>query len=149
MQAEKFEIKPYAPRYADDVIALWEKCNLTVPWNDPAKDIVRKLDVDPELFLAGFLSGKLVATAMGGYDGHRGWIYYLAVSPDHRKRGYGKLMVDKIESELKARGCPKINLQVRKTNTAVIRFYEKIGFSEDEVASFGKRLIPDTDDAVP
>jgi ribosomal protein S18 acetylase RimI-like enzyme len=116
---------------------------LVVPWNNPVRDIRRKLEVQPEMFLVCSLSTKIIATVMAGYDGHRGWINYLTVHPDHRRTGIGKRMVEEAEILLRAAGCPKINLQVRSTNTKVIEFYKKIGFKVDDVISFGKRLVPD------
>jgi len=128
---------------ADTVVGVWQRCNLVKPWNDPYKDIQRKLAVSRELFLVGEHNGELIATVMGGYDGHRGWIYYLAVDPAHQQNGYGRIIMDAIAEKLLALGCPKINLQVRTSNTDVIAFYERIGFTQDDVVSFGKRLIPD------
>src|SRR5690606_31810132 len=126
------------------IVQLWTDCGLTRPWNDPYKDITRKLAVHPELFLVGTLAQTLVATAMGGYDGHRGWVNYLAVAPMHRRRGYAAILMHHIEQRLRAMGCPKINLLVRRDNTAVTTFYEKLDFQADDVISLGKRLIPDT-----
>jgi len=126
------------------VIALWQRCELTRPWNDPRKDILRKLSVQPELFLVGELGGTLVATVMAGYDGHRGWVNYLAVAPEHRNAGYGRSLMRHVEAELEARGCPKLNLQVRTANGAVLDFYRAIGYTVDDTVSLGKRLIPDT-----
>ncbi len=124
-------------------IQLWRNCDLTRPWNDPLLDIKRKLAVDPELFLVGILDNNLIASVMGGYDGHRGWIYYLAVDPDQQGAGYGVSLMQAIEARLLSRGCPKINLQIRAENKAVIDFYTSLGFSEDKTMSMGKRLIPD------
>jgi ribosomal protein S18 acetylase RimI-like enzyme len=137
------EIRSYEPRDEIHVIRLWNKCGLVVPWNNPVRDIRRKLEVQPEMFLVCSLSTKIIATVMAGYDGHRGWINYLTVHPDHRRTGIGKRMVEEAEILLRAAGCPKINLQVRSTNTKVIEFYKKIGFKVDDVISFGKRLVPD------
>ncbi|MCA9922515.1 MAG: GNAT family acetyltransferase [Anaerolineales bacterium] len=136
-------IRPFDEKDTDAVVGVWQRCNLVRPWNDPHKDIRRKLAVSPELFLVGELHGELMATVMGGYDGHRGWIYYLAVDPAHQQKGYGRILMGTIAEKLLALGCPKINLQVRTSNTEVIAFYESIGFTQDEVVSFGKRLIPD------
>ena len=127
----------------EEVVVLWEACGLLVPWNDPRRDIQRKLEVQPELFLVGCLDGKLVASVMAGYEGHRGWVNYLAVHPDYRRRGIGKQMMGRVEELLLGLGCPKINLQVRKTNREVINFYQGIGFKNDEVIGLGKRLIAD------
>jgi ribosomal protein S18 acetylase RimI-like enzyme len=136
-------IQPYAPQYEEEVVALWRRCNLVRPQNDPRKDIRRKLAVNPELFLVGLENGKVVATAMGGYEGHRGWVNYLGVDPALRRRGLAREIMQALEQKLIARGCPKINLQVRKDNTEALKFYARVGYKEDEVFSLGKRLIPD------
>jgi GNAT superfamily N-acetyltransferase len=125
------------------VIALWERCGLTRSWNDPRKDIRRKLDVRPDLFLVGVLEGRVVASVMAGYEGHRGWINYLAVSPEHQRKGFGRIMMAEAERRLQEAGCPKINLQVRSSNTAVIEFYRRLGYGVDDVVSMGKRLVHD------
>src|SRR4051794_4812348 len=111
------------------VIELWQRCDLVRPWNDPEKDIRRKAKVRPDLFLVGLLEGKIVASVMAGYEGHRGWLNYLAVAPEYRRRGYARTIVEEAEKLLRAAGAPKINLQVRTTNQEVIEFYRKIGYS--------------------
>lgn len=126
------------------VVELWEKCGLLRAWNDPRLDILRKQSVGAELFLVGSVNDVIVASVMGGYDGHRGWMNYLAVDPQHRKGGFARLIVTALERRLVAVGCPKVNLQVRTDNTSVLEFYRQIGYSVDEVTSLGKRLIPDT-----
>ena len=136
-------IRPFRPEDQDTVIALWQACGLTRPWNDPVKDIARKQAVHPELFLVGEADGRVVASAMGGYEGHRGWVNYLAVAPDCQRRGFGAALMRHLEAELTARGCPKLNLQVRAGNDAVIAFYERLGYADDRTVSLGKRLIPD------
>jgi ribosomal protein S18 acetylase RimI-like enzyme len=136
-------IRPYQLRDEAGVIELWLQCNLVVPQNNPEKDIKRKLRMNPEWFLVGVLGGHIVATCMAGYEGHRGWINYLAVSPHHRRQGIGRRIMEEAEKELRSAGCPKINLQVRETNRAVIQFYERIGYTRDAVVSMGKRLVPD------
>ena len=125
------------------VISLWRDCGLVVPHNDPAKDVARKLAVGRDLFLVGTTDEGIVASVMGGYEGHRGWVNYLAVSPDCQGRGYGRQMMTAIEERLLERGCPKLNLQIRASNQAVVDFYRAIGYREDPVVSMGKRLIPD------
>ena len=125
------------------VVALWQACDLTRPWNDPYKDIARKLQVRPDLFLVGEVQGRLMASAMFGYEGHRGWVNYLAVSPDHQRQGHAQAMMQHGEALLLASGCPKINLQVRASNAQVLAFYESLGYRDDQVVSMGKRLIPD------
>ena len=137
------KIRIYQEKDEADVINLWVKCDLVVPWNNPHLDIKRKLKVNPELFLVGILDGEIIASIMGGYEGHRGWINYLAVAPAYRRRGYGQKMMAAIEATLKAMGCPKINLQVRSSNAAVIQFYQAIGYKLDDVVSLGKRLVED------
>jgi len=133
-------IRPYTSEDQDAVIALWEACGLVVPQNDPRRDIQTKIQFQPNLFLVAMAEDRLVGTVMAGYEGHRGWINYLAVAPAQRRRGIAKKMMASAEKKLHALGCPKINLQVRRTNTTVINFYRAIGFMEDEVISFGKRL---------
>lgn len=125
------------------VITLWESCGLVVPQNNPVADIARKLRVNPEWFLVGEVEGVIVASCMAGYEGHRGWINYLAVHPDQRRQSLARQMMEHAERLLREAGCPKINLQVRRSNAAVIAFYESIGFSVDEVVSLGKRLQRD------
>ena len=136
--------RSYEVRDREGAISLWKKCGLVVPWNDPVADIARKVEVGGELFLVGELSGDIVATVMGGYEGHRGWVNYLAVSPKYRRCGYGRAIMAEVERRIKARGCPKINLQVRSTNSEVISFYGSIGYNVDEVVSLGKRLVGDS-----
>ncbi len=123
-----------------EVIDLWHRCSLVVPQNDPKKDIKMKLKVQPELFIVGVVSNRIVSTIMSGYDGHRGWIYYLAVDPDFRQNGIGRRMVEKVEMKLRKLGCQKINLQVRNSNKSVIAFYEHIGFGDDDVLGMRKKL---------
>jgi ribosomal protein S18 acetylase RimI-like enzyme len=139
----KIEIRPFDPSDEASVVQLWTDCGLVVPWNDPHRDIRRKLTVQPEMFLVGCSDAQIIASVMAGYDGHRGWINYLAVHPEHQRTGVGRLMMEEVESLLRAAGCPKINLQVRSTNAQVIEFYEAIGFNTDDVTSLGKRLEPD------
>ena len=125
------------------VISLWQDCGLVAPHNDPVKDLRRKQRVNPELFLVGVFQGQIVASVMGGYEGHRGWINYLAVSPNQQHSGYGKAIMAAVEERIRAQGCPKINLQVRSSNEAVIRFYESLGYAQDRVVGMGKRLEVD------
>ena len=136
-------IKPYHPNNQQAVINLWQACNLVVAWNDPVKDIQRKMLVDPDLFLIGELSEDIVATVMGGYEGHRGWINYLAVSPEHQRKGYARAMMQQVEVLIQQKGSPKINLQVRSNNIDVIQFYQAIGYDIEDAVGLGKRLIPD------
>ena len=137
------EIRQFDPPDTVDVVALWEACGLTRPWNDPRADIARKQKEQPELFLVALLDGHVVGVVMGGYDGHRGSISYLAVAPDRQGQGVGRALVERIEEMLSQRGCPKINLQVRIDNDQVNGFYEALGYEPFQVTDFGKRLIPD------
>ncbi len=114
---------------------------MTRPWNDPHRDVARKLATQPELFLVGVFDDRIVATAMVGYEGHRGWIHYLAVSIGHQRKGFGRAMMAEAEHLLIERGCPKINLQLRSSNRDAIGFYRALGYIEDDVVSLGKRLI--------
>jgi ribosomal protein S18 acetylase RimI-like enzyme len=136
-------IRPYQPADEAAVVALWDRCNLTRPWNDPRKDVRRKLAVQPDLFLVGELDGAVVGTVMVGYDGHRGWINYLGVDPACRRRGLGRALMAEAERRLRQAGCPKVNLQVRTSNADAIEFYRRIGFAMDDVVSLGKRLEHD------
>ena len=112
-------------------------------WNNPNFDIQRKLNFQKELFFVGLLNDEIIATAMFGYDGHRGWLNYFAVLPNFQKRGFGKKLMTFGEMALIEKGCPKLNLQIRNDNTKAINFYQKVGYREDAAVSFGKRLIED------
>ncbi len=134
------QIRPYQASDLAQVLALWRACNLTIAVNEPRKDIERKLAVSPELFLLGEFEGRVVASVMAGYEGHRGWINYLAVAPSYRRKSYGRLMMAAAEQLLDELECPKINLQVRSANAAVVAFYASLGYVTDDVVSMGKRL---------
>jgi ribosomal protein S18 acetylase RimI-like enzyme len=136
-------IRPYQEPDESAVIALWDECKLTRPWNDPRKDIARKLSVQRELFLVGEVEGHVMASIMCGYDGHRGWVNFLAVRPQFQRRGYGHALMQAAEQGLLAMGCPKINFQIRSSNESVLAFYRHIGYFQDDVVSLGRRLIPD------
>jgi len=139
----QLSIRAFTETDRQGLVALWEACELVVPWNNPNKDIDRKLQVNPELFLVAKHGNAVVGSIMGGYEGHRGWINYLAVMPEHRCSGLGRQLVETLEAMLLDRGCPKVNLQIRSTNTSVIEFYESLGYVNDKAVSMGKRLIPD------
>ena len=136
-------IRPYADADQTAVVALWQACELTRPWNDPVKDIARKQGIQPEWFLVGEIDGTLIASVMFGYDGHRGWMNYLAVVPERQGQGHAKALIAQGEALLLAAGCPKISLMVRRSNTQVLGFYQALGYGQDDVVSLGKRLIPD------
>ncbi|MBN9605724.1 MAG: GNAT family acetyltransferase [Actinomycetales bacterium] len=141
-------IRPFAEGDTEEVVALWEACGLTRPWNDPRRDIARKLVVQRELFLVGEtrdpeVGTRLVATGMGGYEGHRAWINYLGVHPDARGRGVGRAIAAELERRLAAVAAPKINLQVRQGNDEALAFWAALGYSVDAAVSLGKRLVED------
>ena len=136
-------IRPFKEGDEEALVLLWNMCKLTVPWNNPYKDIARKLKVQAELFLVGYLEDKLIASVMAGYDGHRGWINYFAVHPDFQARGYGKQLLTNVENGLRALGCPKINLQIREENDKVFSYYQKLGFVKEKRINMGKRLEDD------
>lgn len=137
-------IRPYEIADEEAVIRLWQECGLTRPWNDPRRDIARKLTEQPELFLVGTIDDKAVATAMVGFDGHRGSVYYFAVAPGHRRQSLGRMIMRKAEELLIERGCPKLNLLVRADNAEAMEFYRKLGYAQDPVISLGRRLIHDS-----
>jgi ribosomal protein S18 acetylase RimI-like enzyme len=142
MSAENgMRVRPYQPPDRAAVIRLWHDCGLVRPWNDPEADIDLKMEAQPDLFLVGEMDGRVVASTMAGYDGHRGWLYSVAVSPSCRKRGFGRQIVMAAVEKLRALGCRKVNLQVRASNLEVVAFYERIGFRSDDVIGLGMRLI--------
>ena len=138
-----FAIRQFVPNDTNRVIFIWEQCDLVRNWNNPNFDIQRKLNFQKELFFVGLLNDEIIATAMFGYDGHRGWLNYFAVLPNFQKRGFGKQLMTFGEMALIEKGCPKLNLQIRNDNTKAINFYQKVGYKEDAAVSFGKRLIED------
>jgi ribosomal protein S18 acetylase RimI-like enzyme len=147
----EYRIRPFRTEDTDAVVALWESCGLVRPWNDPRRDIARKLTVQPELFLVAEPEpepeprtvASVVAAGMAGFDGHRGWVNYLAVRPDLQGSGLGRTLMAEFERLLTDLGCPKLNLQVRAGNEQVLGFYASLGYTDDRTVSLGKRLIPD------
>jgi ribosomal protein S18 acetylase RimI-like enzyme len=137
------QVRPFHDDDEDAVIELWNRCGLLRPWNDPRKDIARKKLVQRDLFLVGAIDGRVVATVMAGYDGHRGWIYLLGVDPEFRHQGYGRRIVEEAVQRLRDMGCPKINLQVRGDNHDAVAYYKRTGFTEEDRISFGKRIERD------
>jgi len=126
----------------DDVVALWNRGNSRPSaWNDPRESIRRKLAVDGDLFLVAQRAGKVVGTAMAGYDGHRGWIYSVAVTPECRRGGIARQLLIEAERRLRDRGCPKINLQVLPDNDAAVALYRSLGFRIEDRISMGKPLV--------
>lgn len=137
------EIRAFAPDDTEAVVALWTDAGITRPWNDPRADIARKLTTQAEMFLVADDDGRVVGVVMGGYDGHRGWINYLAVADDQRGTGLGRALVERVEAALVTLGCPKVQLQVRPDNTDVVALYEHLGYERFDVVDLGKRLIAD------
>jgi ribosomal protein S18 acetylase RimI-like enzyme len=136
--------RPYRPGDREALVTLWSRCGLTRPWNDPYRDIDRKLSADADNLLVLEDDDRLVGSVMVGYDGHRGWINYLAVDPDHQRQGLGRVLMTEAERRLEHLGCPKVNLQVRSSNQAAVEFYRRIGYVVDDVVSLGRRLEDDT-----
>ena len=143
MQESSLLIRKFQESDEQSLVSLWNVCKLTVPWNNPYKDIAIKLSVQPELFLVGYIEDKLIASVMAGYDGHRGWINYFAVHPDFHSRGFGKQLVDYVENRLRELGCPKINLQIREGNKKVLSYYQELNFVQEKRISMSKRLEDD------
>jgi ribosomal protein S18 acetylase RimI-like enzyme len=122
------------------VIALWQRCGLTRPWNDPAADIALARKGANAAVLAGRDGSAIVATVLVGHDGHRGWVYYVAVDPDHRHKGYGGIVMEAAESWLRARGIEKLQLMVRSGNSQVQTFYQSLGYLAQERIVYAKWL---------
>jgi ribosomal protein S18 acetylase RimI-like enzyme len=135
------KIRPYEDEDEAQVVALWATVFPGDPGrNEPAALIERKRRVQRDLFLVGEMEDRVVCAVMGGYDGFRGWVYHLAVAPAHRRKGLGATMMAAVEERLRALGCPKVNLQVRATNTEVVSFYRSLGYQAEERVSMGKVL---------
>ena len=136
-------IRAFRTSDTEPVVSLWRATGLTRPWNDPYRDIERKLTVQPELFLVAVDDESVVGSVMAGYDGHRGWLYYLATAPARRGEGIARALVHEAERLLTAMGCPKVELMVRVGNEDVLGFYDAVGYERFEIAMTGKRLIAD------
>jgi ribosomal protein S18 acetylase RimI-like enzyme len=136
-------VRRYEEADRSGVIALWDACGLVRPWNDPRRDIDRKLAQDPEGVLVLIDGDELIGAVMAGYDGHRGWVNYLAVHPGRRRAGGGRLLMGAAEDRLASLGCPKVNLQIRVGNQEVVAFYQRLGYAVDETISMGRRLVDD------
>lgn len=135
------QIRPYEDADEQAVIALWSEDGIdSAPHNDPATVIRNKLAVERDLFLVAVVDDAVVGTVMGGYDGHRGWVYAVQVARSSRRKGIGSVLIRRLETLLAERGCLKVNLQVRATNAGVVAFYEQLGYSVEERVSMGKRL---------
>ena len=135
------EIRIYEESDEAAVAALWREVFADAPaHNVPEEDIRRKLAVQRELFFVAEEGGEIIGTALAGYDGHRGWVYCVAVKPSRRRRGIGAALMARVEEGLRAMGCPKLNLQVRATNREAVAFYERLGYAVEDRVSMGKRL---------
>ncbi len=134
-------IRNYEGRDEASVIALWNAVSGSqAPHNNPKTVIAKKIAVERDLFLVAEVEYAVVGTAMGGYDGHRGWIYAVVVSPEFRRQGIATALIRRLETHLAERGCLKVNLQVRSSNSEVVLFYEKLGFCVEERISMGKQM---------
>lgn len=136
-------IRPLGDPDVEQVVSLWHAVDLTRPWNDPYRDIARARAVWPDLLLVAADGDRVVGSVMAGYDGHRGWLYYLASASDRRGEGIGRMLVAEAERRLEALGCPKVMLMVREGNDAVAEFYDALDYTRDATSVLGKRLIPD------
>ena len=137
------EIRPLTDADVEPVVELWHESGLTRPWNDPHTDIRRARAVWPELLLVAVDGGTVVGSVMAGYDGHRGWLYYLATAPARRGEGIGRSLVQEAETRLVALGCPKVMLMVRAGNDTVLEYYDGLDYTRETSRLTGKRLIPD------
>jgi ribosomal protein S18 acetylase RimI-like enzyme len=134
------EIRPLSTSQRDAALVLWHEAGLVVPWNDSRADLERALAGSSSTVLGGVRDSALVATAVVGHDGHRGWVYYLAVALSARGRGHGRAMMGACERWLAVRGVPKLNLMVRASNEAAVGFHEALGYGRDEVVVMSRRL---------
>ena len=143
MTPDNFVFRDFEPADTACVAKLWQECGLTRPWNDPVKDIERKLTDQNGAFWVVCRGSVVVASVMIGFDGHRGTINYLAIAPELQRGGIGAELMRRAEAFLIDIGCPKVSFSVRKDNHAVLAFYDRLGYAADDVHFLGKRLIPD------
>lgn len=134
------DIRPYRDEDAAAVIALWEACGLTRPWNPPAGDIALPRSSGHGEILLAEEDGAVIGSVMVGHDGHRGWVYYLAADPAQRRAGIGRALMRAAEDWLKARGVRKLELMVRSSNSAVLEFYGRIGYETEPVVVMSRWL---------
>ena len=135
------DVRPYQEKDRAGLIALWtEVFTVSSPHHDPETSLDKKLRVDPDLLFVAVMDGNVVGSVMGGYDGHRGWIYSVAVTPSLRRRGIASILMREVEAELRERGCIKVNLQVESDNAEVVPLYESLGFRVEGRISMGKKL---------
>lgn len=143
MKTDDVKIRDFSVSDTEMVVALWNRCGLTRPWNDPYKDISRKMSDNNGAFWVADHAEVVVASVMIGYDGHRGSINYLAVVPEYQRSGLGAELMRRAEHFLIERGCPKVSFCVRRNNEAVLAFYQELGYEIDDIHFLGKRLISD------
>lgn len=137
---KKLIIRTFKQKDENEVIKLWQKCYLIVPQNDPKLEIISKMNFQPDLFFVGLINKKIIASIMVGYEGHRGWINYLAVHPYYQRKGFGRQLMEYATEILSNMNCQKINVQIRESNIDTIEFYKKLGYMDDKVISYGKRI---------
>jgi ribosomal protein S18 acetylase RimI-like enzyme len=140
LTAPALAIAPIGDGDIADVIALWQRCGLTRPWNDPAADIALARRGLGSTVLIGREGSAIIATAMVGHDGHRGWVYYVATDPGRRQQGYGRAIMNAAETWLRAAGIGKLQLLVRRENEKAGAFYQSIGYAESQTIVFAKWL---------
>jgi hypothetical protein len=133
-------ISPITDADVPAVIALWQRCGLTRPWNDPGADIALARRGANATILIGRADGAIAATALVGHDGHRGWVYYVAVDPEQQKKNFGRAIMAAAEDWLRGRGVEKIMLMVRPDNTNVRAFYDRLGYETQERVIYAKWL---------
>jgi len=143
IREDRLQYRDFVSTDTEAVVALWQRCGLTRPWNDPYKDIERKMTDRNGAFWVVSKQDEILASVMIGYDGHRGSINYLAVRPDAQQQGIGAELMRRAEMFLIGLGCPKVSFCVRKDNMAVLSFYDGLGYEIDDVHFLGKRLIAD------
>ncbi|MGY3447320.1 GNAT family acetyltransferase [Bradyrhizobium sp. USDA 4473] len=140
MPSPSLAITPITDADISDVVALWQACGLTRPWNDPTADIALARRGPNSAVLVGRDAGAIVATAMVGHDGHRGWVYYVAVAPGRQGKGLGRTMMEAVENWLRAAGVPKLQLLVRRENAKASAFYQTLGYEESTSVMLAKWL---------
>jgi ribosomal protein S18 acetylase RimI-like enzyme len=134
------EVRPMRKEDRTALIELWHACGLTRPWNDPDRDIDLATGAGDAAILVGEEGKRLIGCVMVGFDGHRGWVYYLGVAPDRQRRGHGRAMFAAAQVWLEARGAPKIQLMLREDNAEARHFYEALGLELQPVVTLGRRL---------
>ncbi len=134
------DIKEFKPCDREPVVSLWERCGLTRPWNNPHEDFDLATASASSTILVGRLDGRIIASVMVGFDGHRGWLYYLTVDPSYQGNGFGRELVAAAEEWLKAKGAPKADLMVRHDNADAVRFYKRMGHAPQDVTTLGEKL---------